>query len=240
MVTCPRLRQSFSLPQCSVQCPLPLPPAHSPPFPVQNMPLADIFSLEQMAHLAGVLLSFSFLGFLLDRCLSSDSKIYLISPTPSFLLKCQNTPNVKEIKSHRSRFLFVCFLAEMGLQMQFPGIRRHDILHVFRHISETNIKAFSICSLSSTPFEIKRHWAYSAFTVHMGAYKYSQALFKIKAQLQYSLFRFHEFSAYNQILIFPLQPMFISHMKQLSGTLQGCPPSHFLSCTDIQSHDFLN
>lgn len=112
IVTCPWMRQSFSLPQCSVQCPLPLPLTHSPPQPPPaKHATRRHFWLGKMAHLESFHLSVSFLFSLLDCCLSSNSKIYLFSLLP---LEGTNNLNFKEIKRPPLQFCFVLFRCRNG------------------------------------------------------------------------------------------------------------------------------
>lgn len=71
MVTCPWMRQLFSLPQCSVQHPLPLPSTCSPLLPCKTCYQQTFSAWKKMVHFVDFLLSFFnviFFCFVLDYC----------------------------------------------------------------------------------------------------------------------------------------------------------------------------
>lgn len=147
-------------------------------------------------------------------------------------------------KPNTSAFLlifFLFFLAETYARKQFPGKRRHESVNIFRHDSETNIKALliGICYFFHIPFPRKKHWLYCLYCKNRCP----------QIQMNY----FPNKGTVTIVIIslswcFILKPnLNLSHSthvhlscEAINLNITGCPPSHFLSCTDIQSHDFLN
>lgn len=141
IVTCPWMRQSFSLLQCSVQHPS-LCLQHVLPVPSCKTCYQQTFSAWKNGPSCG--LSFKhFQSYFSSWILSSNSKIYLSFPP---LSSCWSVKTIWISKKWKTTTLdmFFFFRAEMDLQKPFPGKRIHKSLHLFRHTSETNRKALLI------------------------------------------------------------------------------------------------
>lgn len=237
MVTCPWMRQSFSLPQCSVQHFLPLPSTHSPHFPLQNMLPADIFRPKKMVHLVDFLWSFFILIFLtgLMLCHLARKFIYLFSPF--FLLKCQNNLNFKGMENHYFNYFFSCF-AKIDLCKQISWNRKHNthFQTYFRNIQNSFVDR-NLCYPSYIPFQRKEYWEDSIFTVQIDPYKCNHFQNKV------TITRFIVYFSWFFILKPNFDLLHSTHIhcahEVINLNITGCP-SHFLSCTSIQSYHFLN
>lgn len=131
MVTWPWLRQSFSLPQCSVQHCLPLPSTHSPPFPMQNMLAADIFTQKKNGPSCGLSLKLfhPYFSYWIVA-LSSSSKMYI--SFFSFLpVEVSKQSEFQRNAKPPLELFFLFFLQDR----KFHGTG--NIIHISKHISET-------------------------------------------------------------------------------------------------------
>lgn len=95
--------------------PLPLPSARSPLLPVQNMPPADIFSLEKWPILWVFFKAFlSYVSSFIAVCHLSHKSTYAFFLPPSFLLKCRKSLNFKRNKLLQFFFFFGLFSCRNG------------------------------------------------------------------------------------------------------------------------------
>ena len=136
MVTWPWVRQSFSLPQYSVQYPLPLPSTYSPLFPLQNMLPADICSLEENGPSCG--LSFKLFHSHFSSwiaALASNSKIYVICFFSFFPVEVSKQSEFQRNKKTTSLAIIFSFFFFFSLEKQIykrnVQVKRHTPSYTF-------------------------------------------------------------------------------------------------------------